>query len=332
VSCQTHPDACNENEECILNIESGNYTCVCPQGFTTFNGNCNPTCLNVNCSTNENCVDLQNGGQCQCNDGYEKDEANICQIVDGCVAFGLECREDQICVGNQISGYNCSCRSNFVEFEGVCTLESCQTNDEACNLNEVCELVGENYTCVCPQGFIVVDEICVATCANTNCSSVETCDDTSTGAQCVCNDGYTRNQTSGLCQISDGCVAFGFPCGTNEVCTEIDAGVYSCECQQGFLLGDNNTCIEIISCNELNCENLANEECVENVNGQGECVCSSGYERDQLSGVCTDIDECNDQILNTCDQLATCVNTAGSFSCNCPCGYVDEFGNGRKWN
>ena len=41
MSCQTQPDACNTNEECILNIESGNYTCVCPQGFTTFNGNCN---------------------------------------------------------------------------------------------------------------------------------------------------------------------------------------------------------------------------------------------------------------------------------------------------
>ena len=37
------------------------------------------TCVNVNCSSNENCVDLENGGQCQCNDGYEKDEANICQ-------------------------------------------------------------------------------------------------------------------------------------------------------------------------------------------------------------------------------------------------------------
>ena len=35
----------------------------------------------MNCSTNENCVDLQNGGQCQCNDGYEKDEANICQSL-----------------------------------------------------------------------------------------------------------------------------------------------------------------------------------------------------------------------------------------------------------
>ena len=39
------------------------------------------TCLNVNCSTNENCVDLENGGQCQCNDGYEKDEADICQSL-----------------------------------------------------------------------------------------------------------------------------------------------------------------------------------------------------------------------------------------------------------
>ena len=43
-------------------------------------------------------------------------------MVDGCVANGLECREDQICAGNEQSGnYSCSCNSNFVEFEGVCT-------------------------------------------------------------------------------------------------------------------------------------------------------------------------------------------------------------------
>ena len=41
MSCLTHPDACNENEQCALSLESGNYTCICPQGFTSFNGNCN---------------------------------------------------------------------------------------------------------------------------------------------------------------------------------------------------------------------------------------------------------------------------------------------------
>ena len=41
MSCLTHPDACNVNEQCALNIENGNYTCICPQGFTSFNGNCN---------------------------------------------------------------------------------------------------------------------------------------------------------------------------------------------------------------------------------------------------------------------------------------------------
>ena len=47
------------------------------------------TCLNVNCSTNENCVDLQNGGQCQCNDGYEKDEADICQSLFSFLIYKL---------------------------------------------------------------------------------------------------------------------------------------------------------------------------------------------------------------------------------------------------
>lgn len=34
-----------------------------------------------------------------------------------------------------------------------------------------------------------------------------------------------------------------------------------------------------------------------------------------------DVDECVDG-SHTCDEIATCVNTEGSYKCNCPHGYV----------
>ena len=38
VSCLTNVDACNENEVCVL--ESGNYTCQCPDGYLVIDGVC----------------------------------------------------------------------------------------------------------------------------------------------------------------------------------------------------------------------------------------------------------------------------------------------------
>ena len=36
--------------------------------------------------------------------------------------------------------------------------------------------------------------------------------------------------------------------------------------------------------------------------------------------VCLDIDECETSTDN-CDELATCTNRVGSFTCECPAGY-----------
>ena len=51
--------------------------------------------------------------------------------------------------------------NKFCKIPKLFSGESCQTNDEACNANEVCESVDGDFTCVCPQGYIVVDENCV---------------------------------------------------------------------------------------------------------------------------------------------------------------------------
>jgi len=51
-----------------------------------------------------------------------------------------------------------------------------------------------------------------------------------------------------------------------------------------------------------------------------ECTCASGYEKDGTQK-CTDTNECNDPILNTCDDNADCQNTSGSFSCSCKVNY-----------
>ena len=54
--------------------------------------------------------------------------------------------------------------------------------------------------------------------------------------------------------------------------------------------------------------------------GEKTCTCKTGFQR--VNGVCSDIDECNDQ--NDCDPNATCSNTEGSYSCDCLQGFYGD--------
>lgn len=42
------------------------------------------------------------------------------------------------------------------------------------------------------------------------------------------------------------------------------------------------------------------------------------------SGVCTDIDECQEEDVCTSVQGSVCSNTIGSYSCQCPEGQMEE--------
>ncbi|CAH2050885.1 unnamed protein product [Thlaspi arvense] len=65
-----------------------------------------------------------------------------------------------------------------------------------------------------------------------------------------------------------------------------------------------------------------NTHCVE-PNGNGYiCKCMEGYDGNPyLSDGCQDINECNNQSLNTCKFNSKCHNTIGNFTCICPKGY-----------
>ncbi|XP_040211860.1 uncharacterized protein LOC120942946 [Rana temporaria] len=62
--------------------------------------------------------------------------------------------------------------------------------------------------------------------------------------------------------------------------------------------------------------------------GYGECTCKKGFSGDGTT--CNDIDECQDDYTNNCDYYSggSCVNTIGSYTCNCSRGYkyISEFG------
>ena len=117
---------------------------------------------------------------------------------------------------------------------------------------------------------------------------------------------------------ADDCVDIDECLGTNDChdsasCVN-EAGSYSCYCNTGF--HGNGT-----SCYEGNCDdNLCktNEHCPSSTSF---CDCKAGFRRDEDS--CIDIDECSDSSIK-CDINAECVNTPGSFSCNCKSGFYGD--------
>ena len=119
---------------------------------------------------------------------------------------------------------------------------------------------------------------------------------------------------TGKCTFPADCAAGYVPVGAS--CVDID------ECQvggYGATLGASR-----------------NAYCTNSI-GSYSLTCLSGYEGNATLGVCADIDECSVATANAgsssnstttidgyCTAESVCVNTVGSFTCNCPDGYTGD--------
>lgn len=69
--------------------------------------------------------------------------------------------------------------------------------------------------------------------------------------------------------------------------------------------------------------NKCQHQCVNTI-GSFYCQCRKGYQLDEVTGRCYDIDECEFDSLNNCGENSKCVNTVGGFYCKC----LEGFDNG----
>ncbi|XP_077479721.1 collagen and calcium-binding EGF domain-containing protein 1 [Stigmatopora argus] len=126
---------------------------------------------------------------------------------------------------------------------------------------------------------------------------------------------------------------FGEECSENNIsttkysCVKSSGEVATCykkQCCQGFrfVLGQ---CIpeDYDVCADAPCE----QQCSDHF-GRVVCTCYAGFRyhrerhRNREKPYCLDIDECADTNITTCSQL--CINTMGSFQCECIVGYFLE--------
>ncbi|EAL39252.3 AGAP010021-PA, partial [Anopheles gambiae str. PEST] len=320
------PGVCGPGAICT-NLEGG-YRCDCPQGF---DGDARSAqgcldydeCARSPCGRNALCRNEVGSFRCECQQGFSGDPMTDCQDVDEC--SGNPCAEGAICI-NTPGGYRCKCPPGLVASDdGQCTDVNECAKAHACGENAKCINFPGSYKCLCPQGYEGRGELfCknVNECLDNPCGENALCTDTVGSFICSCKPEYTGDPFRGCVDI-DECSAYEKPCGEHAICENASPG-YNCLCPQGYVGRPNakvaceQADVNVLCTTAFDCTN--NAECIE-----GQCFCQDGFE--PQGSVCVDVDECRSGAGGlrkepACGPSAVCVNTPGSYRCECEAGFI----------
>ncbi|XP_071101749.1 fibrillin-1-like [Haliotis cracherodii] len=331
VTCEECEDL-NYGKDCALRCDCGDrYTscnnvrgCICKKGWRGIkcNNDINE-CEEGPCPTGQLCTNTRGSYTCVCPTGYDKQANQSCTDNNECVTDANTC--DQICT-NVPGSFTCSCRDGYTEnSQKKCAdINECTSEQNSCS--QKCVNVDGSYNCECEFGYRLKDD-------RTSCDQVEN----------VCAEVKNLNCDQGCTVKAETEEAF-------------------CFCNLGYKLGtDNQTCIDIVECDNPELNKCVNGTC-ENTIGGFNCSCPIGFKLDNDKTTCRECDDqhwgqgcanecgcgvgastCNskegcqcqdgwlglkcDQDRNECAQGAVCpqnsdcVNNPGSYRCVCRTGY-----------
>ena len=329
-----------QNQGTCINSRPGEYTCICPVGYTGKNCEQNINeCMSNPCKNNGNCSDGTNNYTCQCTQGWEGRDCEL--SVDDC-KNNENCLNGATCV-DDVNDYKCDCAPGW---QG----RHCETNIDECASKPCvhytnCTDLQQDFSCVCKPGWkgkTCNDSVsdCLGQCLRGRC--VDLVND----YQCVCPQGYTGKDCE---QNIDDCLSS--PCFNNAICVDGTHG-YHCVCPTGFKgprCGNttdecaaspclHGKCIDLPSdyrceCNMTyygtNCSRKMGpspdgcyknnrckhgSKCISEGNAT-KCVCLPGYTGDLCQ---VDINDCGS---NPCLNSGKCMDRVNSFQCICPHGY-----------
>lgn len=344
--CAVGSHSCSTETSTCVNT-SGSYKCEC------FDGYAGDTCTDINeCITlgdqvcqNENmkCINSVGSYSCQCQEGYEEIDGK-CLDIDECKT-ATSCHRYATCKNTEGS-YECTCKPGYLGDGKRCGLYNvCKAGLHDCHEHAVCSTpeIGE-YICTCPGGFLGDGLNCVdineCELAIHTCNDEEECVNTVGSFQCVCPEGYRRDDETDSCVDVNECRDLEYDiCGEFGDCINTP-GSFTCNCPKGFSKTNETYCEDIDECSQSIQKQIKsgnrmiwrkfttcgqNSYCT-NTPGSYTCECFSGYKRN-AEGTCVDVDECSRGGHLLCDRNAKCINTPGSYTCLCNLGYA---GTGEK--
>lgn len=333
---------CHPEANCLY--QSPGYSCVCKAGFEGDGKNCTDvnecTVGSNNCYGEAICKNLPGGYKCECPKGYLlADDPRTCNDVDECANDPFICGNYSRCQNTRgsytcdcIRGYSWNSTSNRCE-----DVDECKTGTHPCHSLAQCTNTPGSCTCHCGAGYTGDG---VYFCELTqNCPPVKsllcpvgtTCRDQGNGTfDCRCGtdqlDKGVVSCATGVCvhtcQTVDPCWTKASRCSPFAQCKTV-AGEARCFCLDGFS-GDGVNCDDVNECagrNQCNstisqCRNLDNR--VDRLNYT--CDCAAGYESVLGTYSCVNINEC-DRGTAKCPANSRCVDTPGSYRCDCNAGY-----------
>ncbi|XP_024138370.1 fibulin-1 [Oryzias melastigma] len=302
--CLTRTDACQPDQFCI-NSE-GSYTCRsstddCKHGYqlTPDGSRCEDVneCLTSshNCAPGEICLNTEGSFHCQsnCAPGFHFTPENKCKDIDECALWTHNCEANFVCI-NTVGSYRCQpkqgCEDGYIQ-------------DSAGNC-------------------IDVDE-----CLTGNLCGSRACVNTEGSYHCECQNGFMYSRVSKKCEDIDECALWTSTCGPNFLCVNTD-GSFLCHpnkaCGDGYILDSAGKCIDVNECVTHTHPCRPGQACINTV-GSFYCrsvvtSCARGYHLNFDGTHCEDVDEC--VLLNVCGGHGTCVNTEGSYRCECQNGFT----------
>uniref|UniRef100_H2ZJC9 Fibrillin 2b n=1 Tax=Ciona savignyi TaxID=51511 RepID=H2ZJC9_CIOSA len=356
----TKEECCNTLGQAWGNVNCrpcSDFTFPCDHGYK-LNIQTNE-CENINeceigvCEEGAECVDLDGSFRCECSPGLTlRSDGTSCTDVRVGICY-QDVSEDGYCSGTSadtilMTKHQCCCTvgQGWGSPCETCPEKNTQAWRKLCIPDGLRFALGQSTRFRFFFNAFFFPNLCIG----------GECKNTDTSFTCLCNQGYTLDESGNNCTDIDECVISPGLCGngvcintggdftcdceegyedsvTLKVCTDIDEcslpghctggtcfnteGSYECACPPGRSLGPDGT-----NCCALRpdlCE--PNGRC-ENMLGYYMCICDVGYIPTPDARDCVDIDECLD---NNGGCHMGCTNTIGSYECSCDDGFVLAF-------
>uniref|UniRef100_A0A8B9R982 Notch receptor 3 n=1 Tax=Astyanax mexicanus TaxID=7994 RepID=A0A8B9R982_ASTMX len=302
-ACATSP--CANGARCTN--WNNHYNCSCPPGFQGKNcRNDIDECRKPGkCLNGGICINTHGSFRCECVSGYS---GRTCEVPTQPCAPS-QCLNGGTCHQTGDHTYECACLPGFGGTNCEVNVDDCPGHK--CMNGGTCVDGVNTYNCQCPPewtGQYCAEDVNECLMQPNACHNGGTCFNTIGGHTCVCVNGWTGDDCSE--NIDDCATAV---CFNGATCHDRVASFY-CECpvgKTGLLCHLDDACVSN-PCNE-------GAVCDTNpLNGRAICTCPAGF----IGGACIqDMDECSIG-ANPCEHFGKCVNTVGSFQCQCGRGYT----------
>ncbi|TSK16121.1 Fibrillin-2 [Bagarius yarrelli] len=340
--CQQIPGICAKGL-CINHI--GSFHCECPRGFIyndlllicEDNDECSGS--EILCQRNADCINSPGSYRCECSDGFKLSPVGACIDIDECVT--QPCKNGTC--KNTVGSYNCFCHPGFeLILNNQCTdVDECSpAYGQLCKNGNCINRIG-SFQCLCVEGYKLTQD-------GKNCGDVNectlpgicapgTCQNLDGSFRCICPPGYIvqNNQCvdENECEEGPNICLFG-SCYNNP-------GSFKCVCKPGFVLSENGrrcydtresfcfTRFENGKCSNPQAFNITKDKCCCSTifnKGWGypsgfQELCPFGF--GIIPGIGDTLIDLNECVENPgiCHN-GHCINTDGSFRCECSIGYT----------